>query len=209
MKRLSHSRDLKWRPTRKSDSDDYKILMTWEMWSIQNISTTGFAQYPYLLLERSGWSQILCQDEYSFRTSATNSKSATQFYKDGKRNMTISVSSSLRTSLQSRTSCFREYLEELVPTVNVCDVHAVGRPTWAVRGGGRRELWDPGPLTSNSWAMCTWMQYHKWELRQFLCSVLRVWSDMDQIGSGCGVGWIGTEPRSRVCAKFYFCSITW
>ena len=149
MKGLSDSRDQKWRITRKSDSDDHKITMTLEMWFIQNISTTEFAQFSCSLLEWSGWSQILCQDEYSFRTSGTDSKSATQLHWDGKRNMTISVSSSSRPSLQSRTSRICENLWELVPTVSVCDVHAVDRPTWTVSGGGRRELWDPGPLTSN------------------------------------------------------------
>ena len=46
--------------------------------------------------------------------------------------------------------------------------------------------------------MCTWMQHHEWEAIQFLCSALRVWSNMDHIGSECVVGRFWTELRSRV-----------
>ena len=47
------------------------------------------------------------------------------------------------------------------------------------------------------------MQHHEWEAIQFLCSALRVWSNMDQIGSECVVGRFWAELRSRVCVQSF------
>ena len=138
MKGLSHPRDLEWRITRMSDSDGHKITMSLDMCIIQNSSGTEFAQYSCLLLEWSGWSQILCQDESSFRTSATTASQRRSFTEKGSETWRSACHLLRDHHSKDGLPAFASIWES---SNSQCLWRAcsVGRPTWTVRGDGTKE----------------------------------------------------------------------
>ena len=117
--------------------------------------------------------------------------------------MTISVSSSSRSSLQSRTSCIREYLGELVQTANVCDVHAVGSTMdsqWRWTKGTVRSWSSDVKRISDCVRGCNTTSGKQYNFCAVTCVCGRTWirSAANVLSEG-----FWTELRSRVCVQSF------